>query len=143
MRRVALLAVMIVPLFGMLDVARADCGPGGSPVNGSGSCETEDGQAICGPATGTPIGSVSARPTGVEYCNSGSASPVQGRIGAQADCLCAYADGDEDNNRSLLLNGWIRVDSTGVHCREVGTPGNHAYNSSPGTDGAECVTQLL
>ena len=117
----------------------ADCGQGGSPTNGSGSCDTPDDQVQCGSGTDTGAGVVSASATGAEFCNEGDVLPVQGRVGAQQECSCAYIDGDEDNNHDLLLNGWARIDQEGVHCRERSKPGSQSYNSSPGSDLQGCA----
>jgi hypothetical protein len=120
----------------------ADCGSAGSPKNGSGSCETSGDQVQCGAGTDTGAGVLSASSSGAEFCNSGTSLPIQGRIGAQQDCECAYIDGEEDNphSASLPLNGWARVDAGGVHCRERGKPGTQSYNSSPGSDLAGCIS---
>lgn len=141
MRRTALLlaAVTIIGMLSALGAGHAaDCGDGGSPTNGSGSCETSDNDVRCGEGTAVAGGTLSASTTAAEFCNEGTEFPLQGRIGAQQDCSCVYADGDDDNNHDLRLHGWIRIDENGPRCRESGTS-TQSYNSSPGID---CVTSF-
>ena len=118
-------------------VGHADCGPGGSPTNPAGSCETSSNQVHCA-GTNTPAGSVSVSADGAELCRQDSGT-LDGRAGASQECQCVYVDGDDDNNHTLLLHGWIRIDATGVHCRENEYPSpNPSYNSSPGTQTGHC-----
>jgi len=64
---------------------------------------------------------------------------VQGRVGASQDCQCVYADGERNNDdaANTPLDGWAKVDPTGLHCyaSPFGGPrpvGQQSYNSGPG-----------
>ncbi|MGH2831092.1 MAG: hypothetical protein ACRDJM_11470 [Actinomycetota bacterium] len=132
MKRMGSLVVVaaILATLGTSGIGRADCGPGGSEPNGSGSCETADNQVQCGPGTGAEGIVISASATGAEACNDGDVFPLDGRIGSQQDCSCAYIDGDADNDSDLLLDGWLRVDDTGVYCASRSTPGGQSYTAT-------------
>lgn len=138
---VALMVAVVGGFGGGFGAAHAtDCGPGGTPVNGSGSCDTTANQVQCGPGTGVSGFVLSVGASGAEFCNAGTSLPVQGRVGAQQDCTCAYIDGDADNFHTgfIPLDGWVRVDQQGVHCAERKKANNQSYNSAPGSDVQNC-----
>ena len=105
-----ILALAFVPSLG----GAADCGPDGSPANHAGSCENADNELTCGEgATATPAGAVSAGAGGIELCSSGE-TPAQGRIGADADCQCIYADGTSAN--PAPADGWAKIGTDEQGC---------------------------
>ncbi|HVL89943.1 MAG TPA: hypothetical protein VM841_06885 [Actinomycetota bacterium] len=116
----------------------ADCGAGGTTPNSSGSCKTATNQTVCGSGIDTGLIIVSAGPGGAEICNDGgTAFPVDGRAGAQLECVCVYIDGDDDNNHDLLLHGWLRIDQNGAWCRDGRDPNGNGYGA-PGRPAHEC-----
>lgn len=131
---IALAAAIAIPGAGFA----ADCGPGGSEPNGSGSCKTSANQTRCGDGVASQDGvALAASESGAELCIDGADQPVQGRLGAQQDCSCAYIDGDDDNNHALLMHGWIRVDETGISCRD-GSDALQGYEA-PGQPFPDCI----
>lgn len=133
MKRCLLLVAVVVATLGAFGAGHAaDCGVGGSAPNGSGSCKTAGNDVKCGQGTNTGVVIVSASTTGAEVCNEGgTAFPVQGRIGAQQGCDCVYIDGDNDNNHTLLLHGWLRVDKNGASCRSTDSEQGYTAKGRP------------
>ena len=120
------LIVMLVALMAGISASHACGGAGDSPANSFGSCESSGNTVQC---SGTGAGgiSVAANANGGEVC-SDSSQPVSGRVGAEGPgCDCVYADGTAGNQSPL--DGWARVDQSGVHCD---APGQQSYNSGAG-----------
>lgn len=106
--------------------------PPGDAANDSG-----ENQVDCNEASSRNIGGVAyvyAGANGAEVCGDGTSSlPIDGRAVVSTD-QGGYAAADGDGSNTSPINGYARVDRTGLHCGDENNQDSTASQTSNGAD---------